>query len=233
MKWINLAAFAAMVAVNFSSFGMATGDVADSYGNLFTPAGWAFAIWGAIYALMAVYIIASLFKESSADKTGNWVWVSCLANIAWMVSWHYKLITLSMVFMLILLGSLIIIEKNIGNKTSWYTAGFSLYTGWISVATLANLTVMFVSLGMDGYGAAAKVWTAAALLIGAGAVCLVTVLKDDAVYGCAGAIGFLGIIYRHLTMNYPLILGCATLGAIAIMWAVAYAVNHKEYITVA
>lgn len=147
--------------------GYTTGQLSDFYPNFFVPAGFTFSIWGLIYLLLiifTVYQLRSWWKKEKVnlefvDKIGPWFMISCLANASWIVAWHYLQVTLSLLIMLMILGSLIIIYLRLGiGETSPVSAGekwavrlpFSIYLGWITVATIANVTTILVDNGWQG-----------------------------------------------------------------------------------
>lgn len=207
MAIINISAFAAMIAMNayanIGRFGGAsTGEISEAYRNLFTPAGWTFAIWGAIYLLLLIFTVSAFFKTDSkevARMAGPWFMISCMFNILWLMTWHSKLIWLSMIMMLGLLISLVVMNMRIYGINSLATAGLRLYIGWISVATLANLCVTLVSFGMDGMGEASQGLTVALLIIAAAVMSIAVLLSRSWIYGAAGTWAIAGIVYRHMS----------------------------------
>lgn len=172
LQIFNAIAFVVTIAINYlSTTGIFNGEtmasVSAKYQNLFTPAGYAFSIWGVIYLSLAAFIFyqaRSLFKKSSNDslvmEIGWWFIISCIANSLWVLFWLYGYIGLNVLVMLILLFSLfkIIVSTGIAlRKVSllervclW--APFSLYAGWVSVALLANITAYFTKLQWAGFG---------------------------------------------------------------------------------
>ena len=122
-------AFIGVVFVNYLANalpigGVTTWEASDSYGNLFTPAGVTFAIWGLIYMLLLVYVLYSwgLFDKNRKEKKKNLIYkvdklfiINALANISWIFSWHYGIISLSVLIMLVLLVTLILLA-NLLNK---------------------------------------------------------------------------------------------------------------------
>ena len=221
---INLLAGIAMMAVNgLAMFGKIGGvtpqGVSERYPNVLTPAGWTFSIWSVIYTLILIFLIGSLISSDVrgvAERIGNWFWISCLFNIGWILTWHFGLIWASMIMMLGLLTSLVMIMGRAGGITL-FTAGFSLYTGWITVATLANLMVMLVSFGADGFSKTMQSIAISMLIIAALVFASVLLTKKDWVYGAAGVIALAGIGYRQLAPSmlagkYPLV-AAVTIGA--------------------
>ena len=166
LKITAIIGFLAMIYVNYLANalpigGVTTGEASDAYANLFTPAGITFSIWGLIYLLLGAYVIFQFFypKNKQNDKSekllaevNKYFSLSSVANIAWIFAWHYGVIWLSVIIMLLLLTCLIILAeilKKQSLKALDYVCiklTFSLYFGWISVATIANITVLLLSL---------------------------------------------------------------------------------------
>lgn len=115
IKIISTIAFISMVIVNALANilpinGINTGQVSDSYPNLFAPAGITFSIWGLIYLLLGAFVIYQFFiskKIKILDEIGIYFIITSIANILWIFSWHYDYIGLSVIFMLIILIFLI------------------------------------------------------------------------------------------------------------------------------
>ena len=158
--------------------GITTEEISDALPSYFTPAGYTFAIWGLIYTALIAFAV---FQARPIERTRpflakiSWLFVlSSIANSAWIAAWHFGYFALSVVLMLVLLGSLIAIylRLNIGRldpALSWqdklfYQAPFSLYLGWITVATIANIASVTNYLGWNGFGIAEPIW--AMIMIG-------------------------------------------------------------------
>jgi hypothetical protein len=172
-----------MVVVNYLANalpigGVTTGEASDAFANLFTPAGLTFSIWGLIYFLLLIYVVyqfgvKSEGQEEKISKINIYFLITSLTNIAWIFAWHYGVIWLSVILMLVLLVSLIklvdiINVKDVANTISiWVRWPFSIYFGWITVATIANITVLLVSLGWDRFGIPPAIWTIIILIVGA------------------------------------------------------------------
>lgn len=226
---VNLLAFITMLVVNVLSNsgalgGSTTGEVSSEFQNLITPAGWTFSIWGVIYVLLMIFILASFFNDSAKSIThtlGHWFWISCLFNIMWLFTWHSKLIWISMIMMLGLFVSLVMMTVKLTGTFNLFSASFSVYLGWISVAMLANLTVMFVSLGMDGMGSTSQLWTSVILPLAALIIATVVFFKIDWIFGITTIFAYAGIIFRQVSASglgakYPATLTAAVVGIIII-----------------
>ena len=140
--------------------GLNTGEISDRFRVYFVPAGYVFSIWGLIYlGLVAFAIFQALPSQRENPRlraTGWWISLGGLANIAWIFLWHYQQFPLTLIAMLVLLATLIItyLRLGIGETTvpaaeTWAVRlPFSIYLGWITVATVANVTSLLDFLGM-------------------------------------------------------------------------------------
>lgn len=164
IKILALVSYIIMVVVNYLAVtlplgGKSTGEISDNYLNLFAPAGYAFSIWGLIYTLLAIYIVYQFFckKYEMIKKVSSIFIVNALLNASWIFAWHYDIIWLSAIIIIGLLFTLIKIanifrNKNIDKKEIlMIRLPFSIYFGWITVATIANIVVLLVSLGWNGF----------------------------------------------------------------------------------
>lgn len=195
---------------------VSTGDVSLAYDNLFAPAALTFAIWGLIYFLLLGYVLYSLglFRERKSEgdssllrKTEILFSISSVANAGWIFCWHYDLIPLSMILMLVILLCLALISRAIqdalltSREKIFIRLPFSVYFGWITVATIANATVLLVSLGWTGFGVSEPVWTEIILLVGL-AIGLMTTLKhEDIAYVLVLIWAYTGILIKHISAS--------------------------------
>ncbi|MDT8306402.1 MAG: TspO/MBR family protein [Anaerolineae bacterium] len=179
LQIMNVVAFVVVVVMNFLSNwlplnGRTAGEISDALPSYFTPAGYTFSIWGVIYLGLLGFIVYQALprqRERRVVPRVGWLFVlSSAANIAWLLAWHYGYYLLSVVFMVTLLLTLIAIyvRLKIGRPDPRLTVAerllvhlpFSLYLGWITVATIANIASVVAHLGWDGFGIAGPVWSA-------------------------------------------------------------------------
>lgn len=228
---INLILFIAMVTINglanaLPINGYNTGELSDMYPNLFVPAGVTFSIWGLIYLLLLVFIvnqtIAAFSQKASKyllSPLASWAFaLTCIFNSLWILTWHYQMVFLSVIIMLMLLISLIYIVKrmeseNIDNFWARFSVKlpFSIYLGWISVATIANITALLVHWNWNGFGIPENIWTL--IMIGAGTLLsiLMMVKRADIFYALVVIWAFYGIIIKREASEplYPEIITAA------------------------
>ena len=217
IKILVAVTYIAMVVMNFLANALpinnrGTGEISNAYPNLFTPAGHAFSIWGLIYLLLGIYVIYQFVKkdqktEEVIQKINPFFIATSLANISWIFAWHYDYIAISVAVMAVLLILLIKIADiiRLGNFTTiekvsiW--APFSIYFGWITVASIANITVFLVSIGWNGFGLADFVWTSIILLVGA-LIGILRMNKDKNVaYGLVLVWAYSWILFKHLSLS--------------------------------
>lgn len=181
-KWLNAAGFILVVVINALANilpigGRTTGEVSALYPVLITPAGYAFSIWSLIYILLAGYIILSFLpsqrQRHMAERTGIWFLISCVANAGWIILWQNLLIGWSVIVIIILLFSLIqmyLRTRRLPSPTAgetWFVdIPFRIYMGWVSVATLINITVWLSKIGWNGFELGDKTWAIILLIIG-------------------------------------------------------------------
>jgi translocator protein len=188
--------------------GRTTGEISDSFNVLFVPAGYVFSIWGLIYLGLigfSVYQALPAQQNNPAVRaTDYWFALTSVANTLWIVFWHYSYYALTLAMMLTLLGSLIVIYRRLaaikpaGAATRWLVhAPFSLYLGWISVATIANASVVLVDLGWDGRPLDPVAWTVVMLAAAAVLALLMLWLHRDMVYAGVIAWALIGILVKQ------------------------------------
>ena len=197
--------------------GFTTGEVSDRYPNLFAPAGYTFAIWGLIYLLTALYVLYQLGIFRGKEATGNEkalfrvavaFTISNVANTVWIFAWHYLNIPLSMAMTLIMLVSLGIIMEILHKKTLstreklFVRLPFSVYFGWITVATIANAVVLLVSLGWDRWGLSESFWMVVILIVGVLIGAARIHRGVDLAYGLVLVWAYTGILVKHVTPPY-------------------------------
>jgi hypothetical protein len=213
--------------------GQNTGEISDRFKVYFVPAGYVFAIWGLIYVgLIAYAIYQAIPSQRSNDRlrsTGWWVSLGGLANIAWIFLWHYNQFTLTLVAMLILLATLIITYLNLGTGRSkasttetWMArVPFSIYLGWISVATVANITDVLDFIKWDRFGIAPEIWMGVVLLVVWVITAIMNFTRRDIAYTLVILWALVGIAIKQSGVPAVVIPTWVTFGLVALTLAIA------------
>jgi len=219
--------------------GQNTGAISDRFHVYFVPAGYVFSIWGLIYLgliVFAIYQARPTQRENPRLRAAGW-WISLggLANIAWIFLWHYEHFVLTLVAMLVLLATLIITYLNLGigrnkasNAETWLVrVPFSIYLGWISVATVANITEVLDFVKWNGFGIAPEVWMgivlAAVLLIGV----LMNFTRRDVAYTLVILWALAGISVKQASLPAVTIPTWITFGLVGISLFAAIFIREK------
>jgi len=176
---IAVNALANMLPIN----GYNTGQVSAFYPNTFVPAGFTFSIWGVIYLLLFSYTIGysyytmkqQQFPKAFAfiERINIYFLMTCIFNMSWILAWHYLQIELSVVIMLLFLITLIQLFLKSSTLANALTSTqrfilqtpFIVYLGWISVATIANITALLIAYQWNGFGMTPVYWSALMILI--------------------------------------------------------------------
>jgi hypothetical protein len=255
IKIVAAVVYIAMVFINFLANSLpinnrSTGAISNAYPNLFAPAGLTFSIWGLIYLLLAGYVFYQFIsfgikrdqkKEDLLKKISLLFIATSIANISWIFAWHYDFIALSVIIMAVLLvllikiADIIRVEKLTSNEKIFISTPFSVYFGWITVASIANITVFLVSINWNGFGIADFVWTSIILLVGS-LIGILRMRKDKNIaYGLVLIWAYLGILYKHLTVEgfnreYPIIIATIII-CLALFGFFVFKLIYKKYST--
>ena len=185
--------------------GQDTGEISDRFNIYFVPAGYVFSIWGLIYlGLIAFTIYQALPSQKDNEllkKIYPAYWIGSLANIVWLFLWHYNIFSLTLVAMLTILASLLFIYVQISKVSTGLNRNqkwlvklpFSIYLGWISVATIANVTQVLFFFEWGGWGITPEVWAVIMLLIATILGLLMMWRERDVAYALVLVWAFTGI----------------------------------------
>ena len=225
--------------------GKNTGELSDNIPNLFVPSGITFAIWGVIYVLIilfVIYLAKDLFKKEKTTKTflekiSYFFILASLANIIWIFLWHYEQVLLSLLTMILLFFSLLAIylRLNIGiDKISMKEKLFvhvpiSVYIGWITVATIANVTAVLVTVGWDGFGISEQIWAMIVIIVATIITILILKKRKDYAYGAVIIWALIGIYLKRIASDpiYGVQNQIAYTAAIAIVVIISIAVISR------
>lgn len=199
---INIVSLVVMIAVNLAATrfplallnGVTTGEVSDGISNFFVPAGYVFSIWGIIYLgviLFGIYQALPSQQNNRRLAAIDWLFpLTSAANIVWLFLWHWFVFWATVPVMLALLVLLILIYTRIGigrrdvsfKEKAMLHVPFSLYLGWITVATIANISSVLKYYGWDGFGIEEPIWAVIMLAVTALITILVILTRRDIAY---------------------------------------------------
>lgn len=214
LAWLNLLFFLITLGINaLGSMGFFNGmsqkAISDKYHTLITPAPLTFSIWGLIYVLVFISLIFMIVKERDF-KVKKLITIftpafilSSIFNSAWIILFSYEKIGISTIFIFGLLLTLTSINKKLLVNKSEVPFGlpalaFGLYAGWLTIATVVNISAFLVSIKWDGFGIAPTIWAPLTLVISLLIVVFITSQLKNASYPLPIAWAFYGI---YLEMN--------------------------------
>lgn len=200
LRYANIVFFVLTVIVNSLAGGTTilggqlTATVSDANPTLITPAGYVFSIWGIIYILLGIFVVYQALPSQKGkdyqNRIGLLFIISSIANIIWLFLWQYNYLSISVVLMFILLATLILIYLRLGigkskaplrEKLAVHLP-FSVYLGWITVASIANVAVTLVSLKFNGFGISPEVWAILVVAVALVITTLMLITRKDIAY---------------------------------------------------
>jgi uncharacterized membrane protein len=224
LQVLNLLGLLGVLVVNVLAnalpiHGKTTGQLSDQYPNLFTPAGLTFSIWGLIYLLLitfCLYQAKGLFRNNASEEDSEYVrrigflfFMSCLANMAWIMAWHYEYVGLSVLIMAGLFYCLLSIYLRLEISSPFIlwrekymvNIPFSVYLGWITVATIANITAWLVDAGWSMGTIPEETWAMAIIAVATGIGLFILAKRQDVAFGLVLAWALLGILIKRLSVS--------------------------------
>jgi hypothetical protein len=220
--------------------GLGTGAISDSFHVYFVPAGYVFAIWGIIYIGLIAYAVYQALPSQKDNPrlqaTGWWVVMGGLANSAWIFLWHYLQFVGTLGAMLFLLVTLIAVYVRLGINQFKVSPGetwavrvpFSIYLGWITVATIANISDVLDYLKWNRFGISDATWMVTVL----GAVVLISglmnFLRKDIAYALVILWALAGIAAKFPAEGVVTVAVWVTFGLVAVTLAAAFILKRGK-----
>jgi hypothetical protein len=220
--------------------GLNTGAISDTFHVYFVPAGYVFSIWGIIYIGLIAYAVFQALPSQKENprlqSTGWWVVLGSLANCAWIFLWHYEQFVGTLAAMLILLATLIAVYLRLGINRFKVSTGetwavrvpFSIYLGWITVATIANVTDVLDYVGWNQFGISASSWMVvilAAVVLIAG---LMNFLRQDVAFAVVLLWALAGIAFKFPAEGFVTYATWITFGVVAVTLAAAFVFKPRR-----
>jgi translocator protein len=240
LRWSNVLAFLLTVIVNGLAGsttylgGKVTADISNANPTLITPSGYVFAIWGVIYVLLGVFVVYQALprqREKAFQERISWLFVlSSALNILWLFAWQYEFLSLSVVIMFLLLLTLIVIyvRLDIGKsrierrERLAVRLPFSVYLGWITIATIADVSATLVSLKWDGFGIGPETWAVLIVLVALIIAILIAVIRRDVAYELVIIWAFVGIAVNQSSNQNTVIVisACVIVILVALVFSI-------------
>lgn len=243
--WINGIFLITTLVINtLGAVGLINGltqkQISDMYQTLITPSPATFSIWSVIYSLLLISVIVMIVKkddpyyQSVLDQISGLFRISCILNIAWIVSFSFVLVELSVVFILGFVITLALICRKLlmiqQGKRWLLPLSFGLYTGWLVIATVVNIAAALVKLKWNGFGIGDEIWASVILIIAVLLVIAILVKIRNAAFPLPVAWAYFGI-YRNLSSleGYSLLQIISLAGMVVLIGAAAIRLYQNRF----
>ena len=219
--------------------GLNTGQISDTFKVYFVPAGYVFSIWGIIYIGLIAYAVYQALpaqrENPRMQSTGWWVVLGGLANCAWIFLWQYESFVGTVGAMLILLATLIVVYLNLGIGQTKVSSGetwavripFSIYLGWITVATVADISDVLWYVKWNQLGISATAWMVVILIAVLVIAALMNFLRRDVAYAVVILWALAGIAAKFPQAGIVTTATWVTFGLVAVSLIVSFLVKRK------
>jgi benzodiazapine receptor len=242
-QYVNLLSVLLALIVNILASalplnGQSTGAISDRFQVYFVPAGYVFSIWGIIYIGWIAFTIFQFLpsqKESPRLRRLGYLFaISNIFNAAWLFCWHYNQFGLSVLVMLMLLGLLIASYLRLNVNRSSVTRGeywsvdvlFSIYLGWITVATVANITDWLYLVRWNGFGIPAQTWAVIMLGVASLLGLAMALMRRDVGYLAVLVWAFIGIAVKQVPA--PLVVLSAWIAAALMLGLALFSLARRR-----
>lgn len=235
-QFLNIVALVATLIVNYLSNapsrplnGKTPAEISNALPNLFVPANYVFSVWGVIYFFLIAFVVYQALPSQRENpllrRIGYGFVVSCIANITWILLFHYDQYGLSVLAMLTLLVTLITIYTRIGVGVSpvkaatrwWIHTPFSVYLGWITVATVANISFWLTSIGWNGFGVADAAWAMIMLVVATVVALGIILTRRDVAYSAVIVWALVGIFNNQQITEQTVTTTAAMMAAVVVV----------------
>ena len=238
-----------VIAVIFFNYYLNTGGIngntmaslSSKYDSLFTPAGYAFSIWGIIFLailVQAIFLVARSFQpekdQTPITQIGLGIFFTNMLNIAWLLAWLYEYTSISVVIMIILLITLlaVVVRTNMERWDAplkiivfiWWP--ICLYSGWIAVATIANISAWLGKIGWTG-GISETTWTTIMIIVATLLGLFMIYKRNMREFAMVIVWALIAIAVRHWDI-YPMLKYTALAGSLILIIVSAYHASQNK-----
>lgn len=220
--------------------GLNTGEISNRFAVYFVPAGYVFSIWGLIYVgwlAFAIYQLGAARRENPRLRAVGCLFaLSGVANMAWLWFWHHEQFAVTVIVMLVLLATLIAIYVRLGigriqpasEAERWCVdIPFSLYLGWITVATIANVTTAIAALAPAIPDGTAQVWALIMIAVTVVLSAIVGITRRDVAYLLVIVWALVGIAIKHADVTAVAIGARVAAGLVGAVTAMALTTRRR------
>lgn len=208
--------------------------------TLFTPPGYVFSIWILIYGLLFCYVIFQFFPKQKCkeyyDKISLPFIITCLLNSLWVVLFHYFKFGYCLVVIILLMLYLGYIYKVLnqykkcfnGNEELFVYLPFSLYFSWITIAVIANVSIVLTTIGWGGFGIDPIIWMIIILLFGLALALYIAKRFNDPYVLMVYLWAYLGITFKFVGQESRGIVITGTLSCVLMILTILWMIKKEK-----
>lgn len=237
----NGIALAIVLYVNYLSValpinGQTPGEISDRINVLLTPAGYVFSIWGLIYLLLGLWIVATWISPIGpkiAEHVRYLFIINAGLNIAWIYAFHYEYFILSLIIIVALLWTTFNIYQNLSSSSlsRLWQIPFSIYLAWVTIATILNVGIVLKTNNISFYVNYEIQWTLLLLILLTVFAIWFSRNMNDLIYPLVFVWAFVGVAVKRAG-EYQNIVVLAIMMAILIIVYILYIIVKKKLIKV-
>ncbi|MCB2207759.1 MAG: hypothetical protein KQH67_05635 [Bacteroidetes bacterium] len=222
--------------------GKTVGEVSAMYENLFTPAGYAFAIWGLIYLLLIAFTGFQWYnwlknrQDHELNKTAFWFALANIANGLWIYAWLNLFLGITIFLMLVLLISLIVLTFQLRLEIwdaplrivvfVWWPV--CIYLGWIIVASVANTSAFLVSIGWQGSFLSETTWTIVMIMVATIIYVLLIYYRNMREAAIVGVWALVAIAVKQWELNTSVVYAAIIASAILFLYVAIHGFRNRK-----
>jgi len=153
-------------------------QISELYPTLFTPAGWAFAIWGIIFGLEGISVLwmNDISSLGPCAEQGSKYWLyACFFQSGWTIAFALNKIPLAMILMLCIYASMYMCYTGFNqcsvNDQSiiWYILGvlpYCIHCAWVGGASIVSMNISAAYLHLHPSTQLQLAWSSTVAVIG-------------------------------------------------------------------
>ena len=222
--------------------GRTVGEISAQYQTLFTPAGYAFGIWGLIYLFLIAFIAYQWHawikrrEDRELQQTGIWFMLSNLMNASWIYFWLHEHIGISVLIILLLLLSLVMLTIRLRLEIwdapvriialVWWP--ICIYLGWVIVASVANIAIYLKSIEWNMLGISEVSWTIIMLIVATGIYIFLIFTRNLREAAAVGIWAFAAIAVRQWDANQEIAVTAIVLSAVLFLFIAYHGYKNRD-----
>jgi hypothetical protein len=218
--------------------------------SLIDPIDFTFAIWGPIFLFLIIFLVyqaRGIYKKPEekpeleyVNQVSIYFMLSTIMTSLWYIFWIYEIIWLSTLSMIFYLISLVIgylrLEINLVERSNIQKAAiyipWSLYTAWITAATIVSITTFFENIGFNNptFIMSDVYWAVIILLVALIIYTAAILTREDYIYGGVGIWVLIGVISQRLVASVLVweVVITAIIGIVVLVISIIYKTIQKN-----